>query len=131
MRASDKTVGEVARDLKTNDTTLGNWVKADRADRAERGESDWPAAVDGGGAGGGDAAAAAAGERQLKTERKVLSKAAAFFVTESTKSTRFAFIDREKAHHDVTVLGRPEVSRSGYYAWRSRPASARGWPMRS
>ena len=31
--------------------------------------------------------------------------------------TRFAFIDREKAHHDVAALCRLlKVSRSGFYA---------------
>ena len=40
--------------------------------------------------------------------------------------TRFAFVDQERAHHDVTVLCRLlRVSRSGFYAWLSRAPSPR------
>jgi hypothetical protein len=40
--------------------------------------------------------------------------------------TWFAFIDAEKANHDVSVLCRMlKVSRCGYYAWATRPPSAR------
>lgn len=39
---------------------------------------------------------------------------------------RFAFIDAEKANHDVSMLCRVlQVQRSGYYAWCSRGESAR------
>ena len=32
VRATGKSVAEVARDLQINDTTLGNWVRADQAE---------------------------------------------------------------------------------------------------
>jgi putative transposase len=39
---------------------------------------------------------------------------------------RFAFIDAEKAHHDVLILCRAlRVQRSGYYAWCARAESTR------
>ena len=39
---------------------------------------------------------------------------------------RFAFIDVEKAWYPIRILCRVlEVSRSGYYAWRTRKPSAR------
>jgi transposase InsO family protein len=39
---------------------------------------------------------------------------------------RFAFIDAEKANHDISTLCRVlQVQRSGFYAWRSREPSSR------
>ncbi len=33
VKATGKTIAQVARELSINDTTLGNWVKADTAER--------------------------------------------------------------------------------------------------
>jgi transposase len=48
VRASGKTVAEVARDLQFNDTTLGNWVRAPRP--SMRSPTRMGLAADGGGA---------------------------------------------------------------------------------
>lgn len=75
VRSSDKPLAHVARELGINDTTLGNWVKADAAERgvpdatglppltaAERAELAWLLREN----------------SQLRNEREILKKAAAF-----------------------------------------------------
>jgi transposase len=82
VKASDKTVAEVARDLQINDTTLGNWVKADRAERGVPDESGLLPLT------ASERAELTRLRREnntLKTEREILKKAAAFFAKESTR----------------------------------------------
>ena len=82
VRATGKTVAEVARDLQINDTTLGNWVKADRA---EHGVSDVHGVLPLTAAERAELTKLRKENAKLKVEREILKKAAAFFVTESTR----------------------------------------------
>ncbi len=82
VRASDKTVAAVARDLQINDTTLGNWVKADQA---ERGVPDASGLLPLTAAERAELTKLRRDVAKLKVEREILKKAAAFFVTESTR----------------------------------------------
>lgn len=119
VRASDKTVAEVARDVRTDDTTLGTWVKAgpSAVSRTARACS-----LDRAGAGG--AGPAAARQREAEDRAENPDKSGGLLRDGVDQVTRFAFIDRDKAHHDITVLCRLlKASPLGYYAWRSRPAS--------
>lgn len=79
VRETGKPIAEVARDLGMNEGTLGNWVSLDRKARGEIAEP-----------------VLSETERReldrlrrenvtLRMEREILKKAAAFFVTESTK----------------------------------------------
>ena len=82
VRASGKTVAAVARDLQINDTTLGNWVKADQA---ERGVPDASGLLPLTAAERAELTKLRRENAKLKVEREILKKAAAFFVTESTR----------------------------------------------
>ncbi|WP_418294821.1 IS3 family transposase [Microvirga ossetica] len=61
----------------------------------------------------------------LRQERDILKKATGFF-RQGGKSMRFTFIDAAKAEFPIQRLCQVlEVSQSGYFAWRSRPACQR------
>jgi transposase len=77
---TDKTTAQVAKDLGISDQTLGNWVRAERAGIARAAE---PGAL-------------SESEREelrrlrrevheLRTEREILRKAAAYFARETTR----------------------------------------------
>jgi transposase len=82
VRATGRSIAEVARDLSINDTTLGNWVKADQA---ERGVPDGSGLLPRPAAERAELTKLRRENAKLKVEREILKKAAAFFVTESTR----------------------------------------------
>ena len=82
VRATGKPIAVVARELQVNDTTLGNWVKADDAERGVPGRSGLlPLTA----AERAELTRLRRENAKLKVEREILKKAAAFFVTESTR----------------------------------------------
>ena len=79
VRESGKSIVEVARSLGINEGTLGNWVMADRRRRGEQpsdkvNESERA-----------ELSRLRRENAQLRMEKEILKKAAAFFVTESTR----------------------------------------------
>ena len=79
VRDTGKPIAQVARDLGINEGTLGNWVNVDRKARGELAEP---------GLGESERGELDRLRREnvtLRMEREILKKAAAFFVTESTK----------------------------------------------
>ena len=82
VRATGKTIAEVARDLSINDTTLGNWV---HADDAERGVPDKAGLLPLTAAERAEMTKLRRANAKLKAEREILERAAAFFATESTR----------------------------------------------
>jgi transposase len=79
VRETGKNIAEVARGLGINEGTLGNWVNADRRRRGEQrpdqvSESERSELV-----------RLRRENATLRMEKEILKKAAAFFVTESTR----------------------------------------------
>ncbi len=79
VRDTGKSIAQVARDLGINDGTLGNWVNADRRRRGEQREDQVSESQR------AELAQLRREVAQLRMEKEILKKAAAFFVTESTK----------------------------------------------
>jgi transposase len=79
VRETGKGIAEVARDLGINEGTLGNWVTAERRRRGKQRDDQVNET---------ERAELVRLRREnatLRMEKEILKKAAAFFVTESTK----------------------------------------------
>ena len=110
-----KTVGAVARELDLTPSALAQWVRQARADRT-KGKTGLTTEER------AELARLRKDNRELRMERDVLTKAAAFFAKDHP--VKFAWIQTEKATYPLTKLCRwLDVTRSGFYAWRARPAS--------
>ncbi len=123
VRATGKTVAEVARDLQINDTTLGDRVKADRA---ERGEPDSRGLLPLTAEERAELTRLRRENAKLKTEREILEKGGDLQRVRSRRG------DAVRLHRPGEGLLRrrralPAVEGQpvGVYAWLSRPPSAR------
>jgi transposase len=82
VRVSGKPIVAVARDLGVNESTLRNWIKTQDA---ERGVPDASGLLPLTAAERAELTRLRRENSKLKVEREILKKAAAFFVTESTR----------------------------------------------
>ncbi|MFT0891350.1 IS3 family transposase [Pseudochelatococcus sp. G4_1912] len=118
VQTSGRTQREVADDLGIGLSTLVRWISRSR-DRLIDGPA--PACSE-------DVAAELKRLRReneiLRQEREILKRAATFFA--GGKSMRFRLIDQAKKEFPVHRLCKVlDVSQSGYFAWKDRPASRR------
>jgi transposase len=79
VRETGKPIAEVARDLGINEGTLGNWISKDRRVRGEQ-RPDQVSETE-----RAELLRLRRENATLRMEKEILKKAAAFFVTESTK----------------------------------------------
>ncbi|HXT42556.1 MAG TPA: IS3 family transposase [Pseudonocardiaceae bacterium] len=115
---TSRPIAEVAREIHVNSGTLGNWVAKYRVDHA--GEEP-PLSI-----------TERARLRELEKENRELRMKAEFLGKSGrllrpgvSVSAKFEFIDAQKADFPIMKMCEwAEVSTSGYYEWRTRPASA-------
>ncbi len=111
-------VGRVARDLDLTESAVRTWVERARA-RPHEGSHRRHAR-------GTRGAPSASGKRTGFCGRSGRSFSKGGHLLRDRAAVRFEFIAAEKAHHSLSRLCRClRVTRSGFYAWRGRPESAR------
>ena len=110
MRSSGRPIARVTKELGINHETLRTWVRT-----AEAAERTWAVAES---AKDAELARLRKEVAELKLEREVLRKAAAYFAKDELVS-RFCFIEDHARAFGVKRLCRIlNVSRSGFYRWR-------------
>ena len=119
VHRGDRSIRQVAAGLGIPDQTLCNWLKAEEKAKARGQESRGVDRVR-----TGRAQAPAQGERRVEDGPRDPAQSFSIFRTGDEPLSRFRFVSARRDQYPVKALCRvAKVSRSGYYAWASRPPS--------
>jgi len=120
LARAGRSVESLAREYEPCAATIHDWVKQAGADNGERDDRLTSAELE-------ELRRLRREVKQLRQERDILSKAAAWFAQKRRDIAEvFKFMTANQAEYSVQLMSRTlGVSRSGFYAYHSRPPSAR------